>query len=69
MTYKLSDEPVIYSAVINSGILMLMAFGLAVTAPQLAAIMVFTNAVIAVSLRGKVSPTTSVAEDGDPEEG
>ena len=51
-------EPALIIAGINSLIVLMVVFGLDMTDAQMAAIIVFANAVMAIWTRSKVSPVT-----------
>ncbi len=50
-------EPVVIATLVRSAVLLATAFGLKWSAEQIAAIMVFVEAVLALVVRGSVSPT------------
>lgn len=52
----LNAEPVAIAALIQAGLTLLVAFGLKLSPEQIGAILTFTGALLAVLLRGKVSP-------------
>lgn len=53
---RLFNEPALVSAVVNTGMLALIAFGLSLTEPQMLAVMAFVNAVLALVVRALVTP-------------
>lgn len=61
--FNLSDEPVAYVALIQAVLVLAMAFGLHLDPDQIAAIVAVANAVLAILLRRKVTPTKHVALD------
>lgn len=52
-------EPVMFLAVVQTGLALLLAFGVALTKEQVGAILAFTAAVLGLIVRRKVSPTDS----------
>jgi hypothetical protein len=58
----LEREPVLITTLIRSALILAAAFGLRLEADQIAALLVFTEAVLAVLVRSRVtSPATSAA--------
>lgn len=55
-------EPVAIAAVVRLGLLMLVAFGLKLSVDQIAAVMVFIEALLALLTRQSVTPNQTVAE-------
>lgn len=53
---RLLNEPVVIAGLVNTFVILLMTFGIKVTPEQLAAIMAFTNAVLAAVVRALVTP-------------
>jgi len=52
----LNAEPVAIAALVQAGLTLLVAFGLHLSGEQIAAILSFTGAALAVWARSKVSP-------------
>lgn len=50
-------EPVMFLAVVQTGLALLLAFGVDLTKEQVGAILAFTAAVLGFVVRRKVSPT------------
>lgn len=67
---RLLNEPALISAVINTGLLALIAFGFSLTEPQMLAVMAFVNATLALIVRALVTPNqlaeARVAAGGSP---
>lgn len=53
---RLLNEPAVISAVVNTGLLALIAFGFSITEMQLVALMAFVNAVLALVVRTFSTP-------------
>jgi hypothetical protein len=51
-----SKEPVAYAAIVRTGLLMLMTFGVELSAEQIAAVMAFVEALLFVAVRNRVTP-------------
>ena len=62
MWQQILKEPVAIGMVIRSGVLLLGAFGFEITSGQLAAIMVFVEAVLALLTRASVTPNASIPD-------
>ena len=60
--FSFSQEPTIWLNVIQAVLVLLVAFGLALTGPQTAAIMALSQVVLVAILRAKVSPVDKPAE-------
>lgn len=56
MTQLWGREPVMVMAIIQSGIALLVGFGVSMSAEQVAAILAFTAAVLGFITRAQVSP-------------
>lgn len=53
---SLAEEPVLFVAIVENLLILLIAFGVPVTPEQLAAVVAFFTAVGAVFARGRVTP-------------
>lgn len=55
---KISAEPVLVVAVVQSIITLGVSFGLQLTAEQIGGILLVTNAILAIVARGRVTPVS-----------
>lgn len=58
----IKSEPILFQALIQTGIAMFMAFGLGITVEQMGAVMAFTAAVCAFIARAQVTPNHIVSD-------
>ena len=61
LSAALNAEPVAIAALVQAGLTLLVAFGLHLTTEQIAAILTFTGALLAVLVRGKVTAPATIA--------
>lgn len=57
MLNKIKSEPVLVTSLVSSALALGVAFGLHLSDLQIAAVLAVTNSVLALFVRGKVSPT------------